>query len=95
MARISEEELNRIKDNVSLVRLIERQGYELKKEGADYVMRCPFHDDRTASMKVTPSKNLFHCFGCGEGGSVIDWVMKTQGVGFRHAVELLLSLIHI
>ena len=40
-------------------------------------------------MKITPEKNLFHCFGCGAGGSVIDWVMKTQGVSFKHAVELL------
>jgi len=52
-------------------------------------MRCPFHDDKTASLKITPSNNLFHCFGCGAGGSVIDWVMKTQGVSFRHAVEIL------
>jgi DNA primase len=37
----------------------------------------------------SPKSNLFNCFGCGAGGSVIDWVMKTQGVGFRHAVEIL------
>lgn len=52
-------------------------------------MPCPFHEEKTASLKITPDKNLFHCFGCGAGGSVIDWVMKTQGVSFRHAVELL------
>jgi len=54
-------------------------------------MCCPFHDDKTPSLKITPTKNLFHCFGCGAGGSVIDWVIKTQGVSFRHAVELLKS----
>ena len=74
---------------VSLLRLVESQGYELKREGKDYVLCCPFHDEKTPSLKITPENNLFHCFGCGVGGSVIDWVMKTQGVSFRHAVELL------
>ena len=52
-------------------------------------MCCPFHADKTPSCVITPKSNLFNCFGCGVGGSVIDWVMKTQGVSFRHAVELL------
>ena len=85
MARYTDEELAHLKTNTSLLRLAESQGYELKKEGKDYVMCCPFHDDKTPSLKITPSKNLFHCFGCGAGGSVIDWVIKTQGVSFRHA----------
>ncbi len=89
MARYTDEELAHLKTNTSLLRLAESQGYEPKKEGKDYVMCCPFHDDKTPSLKITPSKNLFHCFGCGAGGSVIDWVIKTQGVSFRHAVELL------
>ena len=50
---------------------------------------CPFHEDREPSLVVTPSKNLWHCFGCGLGGGVIDWVMKADGVSFRHAVALL------
>jgi len=86
MARYNDTEIQQLKSNVSLLRLVEAQGHELKKEGNDYVMRCPFHEEQTASMKITPSNNLFHCFGCGAGGSVIDWVMKTQGVSFRHAV---------
>ena len=89
MARYTDEELNHLKENTSLLRLAESQGYALKKEGKDYVMCCPFHEDKTPSLKITPTKNLFHCFGCGAGGSVIDWVIKTQGVSFRHAVELL------
>ena len=89
MARFSDKELEHLKTNISLLRLAESQGYALSKEGNDYVMCCPFHDDKTPSLKITPTKNLFHCFGCGVGGSVIDWVIKTQGVSFRHAVELL------
>ena len=89
MARLSDEELKDIKRRVSLLRLIESQGYELKKQGKDYVTCCPFHEDDTPSLVITPDKNLFNCFGCGVGGTVIDWVMKTQGVSFKHAVELL------
>ena len=58
--------------------------------GADLVERCPFHDDRTPSLVVTPGKNLWHCLGaCQAGGSVVDWAMRAEGVSFRHAVELL------
>lgn len=90
MARISEETINRIKQEVSLVRLVESFGVTLKKHGKDYIGHCPFHDDKTPSFVVSPETNLWHCLGaCGVGGSVIDWVMKTQGVSFRHAVELL------
>ena len=70
-------------------RLVEASGIELKRGGKDMLGRCPFHEDDTASLVVTPGKNLWHCFGCGVGGGPIDWVMKRRGVSFRHAVELL------
>jgi DNA primase len=89
MARIADDIIKRIKTEVSLVRLAESQGYQLQKQSKDFVLCCPFHEDKTPSCVITPSSNLFNCFGCGAGGSVIDWVMKTQGVSFRHAVELL------
>ena len=90
MARIAQEEIDRLKREVSLVRLVESQGVTLKKHGKDYLGLCPFHDDREPSLVVSPEKNLWHCLGaCGEGGDVIQWVMKRQGVSFRHAVELL------
>lgn len=78
MARIPEAELERLKREVSLVRLIQSQGHELKKRGKDWVMCCVFHDERTPSLSVSEEKNLYHCFGCGAAGSVLDWVMKTQ-----------------
>lgn len=89
MARFTDKELEHLKANTSLLRLAQSQGHVLKKEGKDYVMRCPFHEDKTPSLKISPDKNLFHCFGCGAAGSVIDWVMKTHAVSFRHAVTLL------
>jgi DNA primase catalytic core len=89
MARIPETELERLKSEVSVERLVEASGVELKKSGKDWLGRCPFHEDETASLVVSPGKNLWHCFGCGAAGGPIDWVMKTRGVSFRHAVELL------
>ena len=90
MARIAEQELNHLKREVSLLRLVEAAGVTLKKHGKDYLGLCPFHDDKEPSLVISPEKNLWHCLGaCQTGGSVIDWVMKVEGVSFREAVERL------
>ena len=90
MPRIPDVQIERLKAEVSLVRLIEGAGHVLVRQGKDLALRCPLHaGDDTPSCVVTPSKNIWHCFGCGRGGSVIDWVMLTRKVSFRHAVELL------
>ncbi len=90
MARIPDEEIERIKAEVSLERLVAAAGIELRRHGADRLGLCPFHEDHEPSLVVSPKKNLWHCLGaCSAGGSVIDWVMRSQGVSFRHAVELL------
>jgi DNA primase len=89
MARIPEDELERIKSEVSVQRLVEASGIELKRVGRDLVALCPFHAEKSPSFKVSPAKNLWHCLGCNAGGGPIDWVMKSKGISFRHAVELL------
>ncbi len=89
MARIAESEIERLKADVSLLTLIEQSGLTPIRQGKDWAVCCPFHDEATPSLIITPSKNLFRCFGCGAAGGPIDWVMKKNGVSFRHAVELL------
>ena len=90
MARLPDEVIERLMSEVALVRLVETAGIALKRHGADLLGLCPFHDDHEPSLVITPEKNLWHCLGaCQPGGSVIDWVMKCEGVSFRHAVELL------
>jgi len=90
MARIPDTELERLKREVSLARLIEGQGLKLISQGKDLACRCPWHEgDDTPSCIVSPKTNLWHCFGCDAGGSVIDWVMRMHKVSFRHACELL------
>jgi len=92
MARLPDELINRLKQEISLVRLMQSQGHVLKKHGNDFILSCPWHEDKESSLIVTPSTNLWHCMGaCQTGGSVIDWVMKTQGVSFRNACEILQS----
>ncbi|MDC9583301.1 CHC2 zinc finger domain-containing protein, partial [Xenorhabdus sp. PR6a] len=76
-----------------LVAIIEQQGRPLFKRGKDMTVLCPFHQENTPSMVITPAKNLYHCFGCGAGGSVLDWVMKTENLSLRHAVERLRALL--
>lgn len=90
MARIPDAELTRLKAKVSVQRLVEGCGVELRRQGADFVGRCPFYDDGSPSLVVSPVKNLWHCLGaCRTGGGPVDWVMTAQSVSFRHAVELL------
>lgn len=90
--RIEEPALARLKQSVDLVALIEAAGVALKKRGRSYQGCCPFHEDSTPSLTVTPAKQLWHCFGCGEGGDAIRFVQKREGLGFREAIERLETL---
>jgi DNA primase len=83
MARIPEDEIERLKREVSLERLVKAAGIELRKHGADLLGLCPFHDDREPSLVVTPEKNLWHCLGaCQAGGSVVDLGHAYEGREF-------------
>ena len=90
MGRIPDEELEQIKAQIDLAALVRSKGIELKKHGSkDLVGLSPFTDEKTPSFIVTPGKNLWHCMSSGQGGSVIDFIMKHDGVSFRHAALLL------
>ena len=86
------EELSELKRNVSILHLCANYGIELTRHGMhDYKGVCPFHDDEEPSFIVTPSKNLFHCMGCDAGGSVIDLVMKKEGLTINQAIDKLIA----
>jgi len=91
MPRIPDSMIERLKREVSLERLAADAGVVLKRRGKDWVGHCPFHDDKTPSLIVTPAKNLFHCMGCGAAGSPIDWVMRIEKLEFRPAAEALVK----
>ena len=60
----------------------------LKRKGVNYMACCPFHNEKTPSFVVSPSKGLFKCFGCGEGGNAINFVMKHESLSFPEAVKV-------
>ena len=73
MARIPDGVIERLKSKVSVQRLAEARGVVLSQHGADLRGRCPFHDDKTPSLVITPAKNRWHCLGaCQAGGTVIE-----------------------
>ena len=93
MPKIPDEEIQRLKREVSLVRLCERYGIDLKSQGKNLVGFCPWHKDDKPSFIVTPEKNLWHCMGaCDEGGDVFNLVQKAENVSFRRAADILLEI---
>jgi DNA primase catalytic core len=92
MARIPQQEINRLQREISVQRLAEVRGIKLKRSGREYMGLCPFHNDTDPSLRISPAKNLWHCLGaCNKGGGPIEWVMHAEGISFRHAVEMLLE----
>jgi DNA primase len=90
MARIPQDELERLKREIAVERLAAAYGIELKPHGHNLIGLCPMHADHEPSFVVTPAKNLWHCLGaCQAGGSTIDLVMRMEGLSFRHAAERL------
>jgi len=89
MARLPDEIVERIRREISVQRLAEARGIKLRRVGKNLMGLCPFHQEKTPSLSITPSVNKWHCLGCGKGGTAIDWVMCAEGVSTRHALEML------
>lgn len=85
---IPDELIDRIRDGVDIVSVISEQ-LSLKKTGQNYTGLCPFHSEKTPSFVVSPSKQIFHCFGCGAGGNVFHFLMKYENLTFPQAVRSL------
>jgi hypothetical protein len=88
--QVTKEGIEAVKAANPLQDVAAERGFEFRKKGQVLVARCPFHSpDKTPSFTVTPSKGLFHCFGCGVAGDVIGFVTRHDGVSFRSALETL------
>ena len=72
-----------------ITKVIEDEGIELKRQGANYECCCPFHGEKTPSFKVSPARNIYHCFGCGESGDAISFVRKYKNMTYVEALEYL------
>ncbi|MBL7575176.1 DNA primase [Peptoniphilus asaccharolyticus DSM 20463] len=91
---IDDEVLEKIRAQVDIVDLISDY-LPLKKSGSNYMGLCPFHNEKTPSFSVSPTKGIFKCFGCGVGGDHISFIMQKENLSFREAVEFLANKYNI
>lgn len=92
--RISEEEIQKVREASDLVALMGERS-PVKQRGRDFWCCCPIHNEKTPSCKIDPSTQLWHCFGCGEGGDIFGFLMKVDGMSFPEAVQFLADKAHI
>src|SRR3982750_4904859 len=83
---IPQEFIQSLLGRIDIVDIVDRY-VKLKKAGANFSACCPFHSEKTPSFTVSPSKQFYHCFGCGAHGTAIGFVMEYGGVGFVDAVK--------
>lgn len=91
---ISEDIIAEISAKSDIVEVINRY-VPLKRSGANYLGLCPFHSEKTPSFSVSPSKQIFHCFGCGKGGNVFKFLMEIDNLSFPEAVRELAKQAHV
>lgn len=89
--RLSED----IKAALPIIDEFQRDGHELKKAGSRFVCLCPFHEERTPSCHITPGTGRFHCFGCGQHGTVIDYHAFKRGITAAEAITELTARLRI
>ncbi len=85
---VSSDDVRRVKEQLDIVDVI-GDYIRLKRSGSGFVGLCPFHDEKTPSFSVSPSRQTYHCFGCGQGGDLFSFVMQRENLSFREALELL------
>lgn len=85
---INDDTIEKVKESIDIVNLISDY-LPLKKSGTNYVGLCPFHSEKTPSFTVNQSKDFFHCFGCGEGGDGVTFIMKKENLDFPEAIKFL------
>lgn len=83
-----------VKDAADIIEVV-GEIVSLKKAGVNYKGLCPFHAEKTPSFTVNPARRSFHCFGCGEGGDALSFIMRYQNIGFWEAVKQLAGRYHI
>lgn len=88
---IPESFVEKLVDRADIVDIVSKY-VKLRKSGNNYFGLCPFHGEKTPSFSVAPDKQIFHCFGCSEGGGVISFIMKIENLNFQEAVKFLADI---
>ena len=94
MARISEQTIEQIRSIADIQDVIGRY-VQLKKRGKNWFAPCPFHNEKTGSFSISPERQMFKCFGCGVGGSVINFIQKIENIEFVEALKFLSEMYNI
>src|SRR5205085_9128557 len=79
----------RIRQAVSIVDLVSATQGDVRRQGANFVCRCPWHDDRSPSLTINPARQSWKCWVCNIGGDVFSWTMRKENCTFREALEML------
>ncbi len=88
LSYIDDNILEEVREKIDIVELI-NQYLPLKKSGANYVGLCPFHSEKTPSFSVSHKNQFFHCFGCGAGGDIFEFIMKRENLNFQESIKFL------
>lgn len=92
--RIPQEVIEEVRHRTNIVDII-GQYVQLKKSGKNYMGLCPFHEERSPSFSVVEDKQIFHCFGCGKGGTVFNFLQEIEGISFPESVKRVADLEHL
>ncbi len=88
MAKFGDQTIEQVRERADIVEIIGSH-VRLRRSGRNFMGLCPFHNEKTPSFSVNPERGFFHCFGCGAGGTVFNFVMKVEGLSFPEAVRSL------
>ncbi|MDP8261179.1 MAG: CHC2 zinc finger domain-containing protein, partial [Candidatus Kappaea frigidicola] len=83
---IPQEVIEEVRSRADIVEIISEY-IPLKKSGGNFKALCPFHNEKTSSFMVSPAKQIYHCFGCGVGGNVFNFVMMHEHLSFHEAIK--------
>lgn len=89
--RIPQEVIEEVRQRTNIVDVV-GQYVQLKKSGKNYMGLCPFHEERSPSFSVAEDKQIFHCFGCGKGGTVFNFLQEIEGINFPESVRRVAEL---
>src|SRR5260370_40812592 len=88
MGRFGDDKIEEVRNRADVVEVIGAH-VRLRRTGRNFTGLCPFHNEKTPSFTVNPERGFFHCFGCGAGGTVFDFMIKIEGLTFPEALQSL------
>ncbi|MFC4618021.1 DNA primase [Camelliibacillus cellulosilyticus] len=86
--KVDNDTIEKIRTSLDIVE-IAGEYVQLRKQGRSYLGLCPFHNEKTPSFSISPEKQIFHCFGCGVGGNIYNFIMEIEGLSFPEAIQFL------